>query len=134
MPPEFISQGGDSSDTGLLKEIYSETGTSIEFVPVSVYNSTEEYYYIDMGENSPVKAGDFVVRPDSTERYQIGTTDTLQGVYNINKGYAVFKLIDVLKSNEEYCTIRKGMSYGLSVYDHIVLDATTVEEGALIYR
>ena len=134
VPPEFISQGGDSSDTGLLKEIYSETGTSIEFVPVSVYNSTEEYYYIDMGENSPVKAGDFVVRPDSTERYQIGTTDTLQGVYNINKGYAVFKLIDVLKSNEEYCTIRKGMSYGLSVYDHIVLDATTVEEGALIYR
>ena len=44
-------------------------------------------------------------------------------VYNINKGYAVFKRIEKLSGNGEYFTIAKGTDYGLSVYDHIVLDA-----------
>ena len=134
IPVDYITQGGDSSDMGFMKEVSRENGVSAEFVPAEIYNSTEEYYYVDMGEKSPFQAGMVLIKPDSDDRYQIGPTDSLEGVYNINKGYAVFKLIDVLKSNEEYCTIRKGMSYGLSVYDHIVLDATTVEEGALIYR
>jgi len=134
LPVEYITQGGDSSDTGFMKAVYTENGPSVEFVPVTVYNSTDEYYYIEMGEKSPFKAGDFIVKPDSDDRYQIGASDSLQGVYNINKGYAVFKLIEILKSNEEYYTVRKGMSYGLSVYDHIVLDADTVYEGQLIYQ
>ena len=87
-----------------------------------------------MGENSPFTAGDYVVKPDTQERYQIGPSDSLQGVYNINKGYTIFKLIEILNSNDEYYTIRKSMSYGLSVYDHIVLDAGTVYEGQLIYQ
>jgi len=74
------------------------------------------------------------VKPDSQERYQVGASASLQGVYNINKGYAVFKQIEILKSNEEYYTIRKGTDYGLSVYDHIVLNAETVQEGQLIYQ
>ena len=134
VPVDYIAQGGDSSDTGFLKEVYSENGTSIEFTPVTIYNSTDEYYYIDMGENSPFTAGDYVVKPDTQERYQIGPSDSLQGVYNINKGYTIFKLIEILNSNDEYYTIRKSMSYGLSVYDHIVLDAGTVYEGQLIYQ
>ena len=67
-------------------------------------------------------------------RFQISASASLQGVYNINKGYAVFKQIEVLASNDEYYTIRKGVSYGLAVYDHIVLDASTVEEGKQIYQ
>lgn len=134
VPTEYMTQGGDSSDTGFMKEVSLESGISAEFVPVTIYNSTDEYYYIDMGENSPLQAGNVIIKPDSDERYQIGASDSLQGVYNINKGYAVFKLIEILNSNGEYCTIRKGMGYGLSVYDHIVLDANTVSEGDLIYQ
>lgn len=134
VPLEYLTQGGDSSTSGFMKEIYSENGTFAEFVPTTIYYSTDEYYYIDMSENSPLKAGDYLIRPDSQERYQLGSSASLQGVYNINKGYAVFKQIEILKSNDEYYTIRKGTSYGLSVYDHIVLDASTVYEGELIYQ
>lgn len=134
VPTEYMIQGGDSSQTGFMKEVYSESGTSAEFVPATIYYSTEEQYYIDMSENSPLKAGDYVIKPDSQERYQIGPSASLQGVYNINKGYAVFKQIEILKSNEEYYTVKKGTSYGLSVYDHIVLNAETVYEGELIYQ
>ena len=62
-------------------------------------------------------------------------TQTVQGVYNINRGYAVFRRIEILSSNDEYYTIKKGTDYGLSVYDHIVLDANAVTgNGMIIYH
>ncbi len=134
IPLEYMVQGGDSSDTGFMKEVYSESGTTADFVPVSIYYATDEYYYIEKGEDAPLQSGDYVVKPDSQDRYQIGQSATLEGVYNINKGYAVFKQIEIIKSNDEYYSIKKGTSYGLSVYDHIVLDANTVYEGQLIYQ
>ncbi|MDD3252283.1 MAG: HlyD family efflux transporter periplasmic adaptor subunit [Lachnospiraceae bacterium] len=134
IPLDYMAQGGDSSNTGFMKEVYSETGTTAEFVPATIYFSTDEYYYVDMGDQAPFKAGDYIVKPNSQDRFQIGNSASLQGVYNINKGYAVFKQIEILKSNDEYYTIKKGTRYGLSVYDHIVLDANTVYEGELIYQ
>ena len=86
-------------------------------------------------DNSEFRAGDYIVKADSQERYQIGATAALQGVYNINRGYTVFKRIEILSSNDEYYTIKKGSDYGLSVYDHIVLDAAAVgQEGTIIYQ
>lgn len=134
VPLEYMTQGGDTSNTGFMKEVSQEGKTTLEFVPATIYYSTDEYYYIDAGEKSPLRSGDYVVKPDSGDRYQIGSSASLQGVYNINKGYAIFKQIEILKSNDEYHTIKKGMRYGLSVYDHIVLDANTVYEGKLIYQ
>lgn len=134
VPMDYLTQGGDSSETGFNKEVYSESGTSIVFVPATIYYSEGDNYYIEMGGENGFNAGDYIVKPDSTDRYQIGASASLQGVYNINKGYAVFKQIDVLASNDEYYTIKKNMTYGLAVYDHIVLDASTVSEGELIYQ
>ena len=38
-------------------------------------------------------------------------------------------------ANEEYYTVKEGTSYGLSVYDHIVLDASSVAgNGVVIYQ
>ncbi|MEY8352155.1 HlyD family efflux transporter periplasmic adaptor subunit [Lachnospiraceae bacterium 54-53] len=134
VPEDYMTQGGDSTETGFHKEVYSESGTSVVFVPTEIYYSEGGNYYIEMGKEDGFKAGDYILKPDSTERYQIGTSASLQGVYNINKGYAVFKQIDVLASNDEYYTVKKNMAYGLAVYDHIVLDAASVNEGELIYQ
>jgi len=134
IPLEYMAHGGNSSDPGFMKEVYTDGKVSVEFVPATIYFSTDEYYYVDMSENSPLKTGDYIIKQDSNLRYQIGSSASLQGVYNINKGYTVFKQIDILKSNDEYYTIRKGTSYGLSVYDRIVLIADTVYEGQLIYQ
>lgn len=134
IPVDYMAQGGDSTDAGFNKEVYDENGTSVVFVPATIYYSDGEYYYVDMDEEGGFKAGDYVVRPQSQDRYQIGRTASLKGVYNINKGYTIFKQIDVLDSNDEFYSVRKNMSYGLSVYDHIVLDASMVEEGQLLYQ
>lgn len=129
-----MTQGGDSTETGFNREIYLASGITVEFVPTEIYYSQDGNYYIEIGGENGFNQGDYIVKPDSADRYQIGVSASLQGVYNINKGYAVFKQIDVLVSNDEYYTVKKNMTYGLSVYDHIVLDAKTVTEGELIYQ
>ncbi len=65
---------------------------------------------MDKSDSGPFKSGDYIVKPDSSERYQIGPVATLKGVYNINKGYAVFRLISELTNNGEYYIIEKGQN------------------------
>ena len=137
IPVDFIAAGGDGdvTQTGFYREVYSDSGeASIVFTPAEIYYATDEYYYVNSGEEGEFKNGDYIVKQDSSERYQIGATAPLEGVYNINKGYAVFKRIEKLSGNGEYFTIAKGTDYGLSVYDHIVLDASMVNEGMIIYE
>lgn len=134
IPTEYMTQGGDSTDSGFNKEVYTESGTSVVFVPTTIYYSDDNFYYVEMDDKNGFKAGDYVVKPSSPDRFQIGQTASLKGVYSINKGYTVFKQIDILDSNNEFYTIRRNTAYGLSVYDHIVLDASLVEEGQLLYQ
>lgn len=134
IPKNYLVQGGDSSDSGFNKETYDANGTSVVFVPTELYSEDKEFCYIEADEDGEFKAGDVIVRPESSDRYQIGRTSSLKGVYNINKGYTVFKQIEILDSNSEYYTIKKGLNYGLSVYDHIVLDASTVGDDQLLYK
>ena len=44
-------------------------------------------------------------------------------VFNINKGYADFKEIQILKQNDEYALIKSNTTYGLSAYDYIGAEA-----------
>ena len=95
------------------------------------YYETDDYYYVDSEE---VSQGDLVLMPNSQNTYEIGTDKgSLIGVYNINKGYADFKQIQILNQNEEYSIIQSNTKYGLIAYDHIVLDAESVNEDEFIY-
>lgn len=131
IPIEYFMLGGDSSNLGLLVESTDEDRKTItEFVTPTIYYETETHYYID---SEDVSAGDRIRKADSSETYTIGTdTAALKGVYNINKGYAVFKQIDILYQNQEYAIIKTGTTYGISLYDHIALDSTKVNENELV--
>ncbi|MCR5271702.1 MAG: hypothetical protein K6E13_01765 [Lachnospiraceae bacterium] len=130
VPIECFTEGGDSSDLGLIIETTDEEGNKENtFVTPTIYYETEDCYYID-GED--VSKGDVVVIADSSNTYTIGDTDQLKGVYNINKGYAVFKQIEIIYQNSEYTIIRSGTDYGVSLYDHIALDSSTIVENAIV--
>ena len=78
--------------------------------------------------------GDYIGEADSgVEQYRIGATESLTGVYNVNQGYAVFRLIDVIYQNDDYYIVRTGTSYGITLYDHIVLNASAVNEDDIIF-
>ena len=126
VPIAYFLQGDDSSNLGCL--VKKDSGT--EFVSPTIYYSDDTYYYID---SEDVQKGDILQKPDSNEQYTIGTdVASLNGVYNVNKGYAVFKQIDVIYQNEEYSILKTGTTYGLSLYDHIALDGSKVTENQLI--
>ena len=42
--------------------------------------------------------------------------------------------MEILQQNEEYAIIRSNTVYGLSVYDHIVLDAQTVDVNEMVFE
>ncbi len=132
IPAEYLTKGGNTGADGFIREVYLEDGTvSTEFVEATIYNSTETEYYV---EESVFNIGDYIIRPDSNEKYPISKQAALIGVYNINKGYADFKQITILYQNEEYAIVKSNTEYGLSVYDHIVLKGDTVNENDFIYN
>lgn len=131
IPSDYFMKGGDSSAEGLLVERTDKNGkAATEFISPTIYYKTEDYCYID---SEKITAGEQLIKPDSNETYTVGSdTAALKGVYNVNKGYAVFKQIDILYQSEEYSIVKTGTSYGISLYDHIALDSTKVNENELI--
>ena len=97
----------------------------------TIYEATETEYYLD---DTVLRAGNYLVKPESTEKHAVSKTGSLIGVYNINKGYADFKQVTVLYQNDEYSIVKSNTVYGLNVYDFIVLDASTVNENEFIYE
>ncbi|MDD3338205.1 MAG: HlyD family efflux transporter periplasmic adaptor subunit [Lachnospiraceae bacterium] len=131
IPEEFATQGGDSSNTGFLREFKDKSGnTTSEFLTTTIYENKDGKYYVEM---SDFEKGDVILKSDSSDRYIIGETDTLEGVYSMNRGYAVFRKVAIIDKNEEYCIVEKGTSFGIAQFDHIVLDSSTVKEQEVIY-
>ena len=132
VPKEYVTQGGNSNNSGVLLETYDENGNATtKFVETNIYDETETEYYLD---DSVLRAGNYLLKPDSTDKYAVSKTGSLIGVYNINKGYADFKQVSILYQNDEYSIVKSNTSYGLNVYDYIVLDAATVYDNEFIYE
>ena len=134
IPKSYQAKGGDSVEEGFYREIYTNGELTMEVVNPEIFYEADDMLYVDAAEDAVLKAGDVLIMPGSEERFTVGPTASLEGVYNINKGYAVFKQISIIEDNEEYVTVRKGTRYGLSVYDHILLDGSTGKEGAQVYQ
>lgn len=130
IPLDYLAKG--DSGTVFYLETYDENGTPVtQNVEARIYQESENFYYVD---TSSFQVGDTLIKPESTERYKIGITAPLKGVYSVNQGYTVFRQIETISENEEYYIIKTGTSYGLSLYDHIILNSKTVEENQVIYQ
>lgn len=132
IPLDYITYGSNLEEPGFIRESYMEDGSlSSEFVPATIYNSNDEDYYVDQ---SVFKVGDYIIKPETGDRYPISKQANLIGVYNINKGYADFKQITILNENDEYAIVKSNTEYGLNAYDHIVLNGESVSENDFIYE
>ncbi len=151
IPSTFASSNDKSWEEGFFVADKNKDGENItNFVTPTIYARVENTPDMPVGkekkEGEPVKTtytyyvdksvfkeGDAIVSPDSHEKYIIGDSAVLEGVYCINQGYAVFRRIEILDQNEEYAIVSKETSYGLSRYDHIVKNADKVKEEDILY-
>ena len=135
IPEEYVTVNEDTpNEVFLIRETFLADGSSTTSnVTASVYSHDRESgcYLINPGL---LEAGDFVIMPGSTRKFQVteDTEKTIQGVYNINKGYAVFRQVNIIDENEEFCIADPGNIYSLSAHDRIVLDASKVKEDDII--
>lgn len=132
IPEDYVISGGSNGRGTIVRQCYLEDGTiSSESLEIDLYNFDDESkeYYLD---SSILNAGDILYKMDSQETFTVSKRATLIGVYNINRGYADFKQINILYQNEEYAIVKSNTRYGLSVYDYIVQDASTVKDDQFI--
>lgn len=125
VPRSYLTIDGE-----LLVEVYGEDGSvTVEKTTPVTYGSDPENCYLPGDE---FRAGQFIVVEDSNERFQLAQTEQLPGVYNVNKGYTMFRKIKILEENAEYYIISTQES-NVQLYDHIILDTGLVTEGQIIY-
>ncbi len=129
VPEDYLTQGGNSQGNGVLVQ----TKDNARFQDTEVfYRDTETgMIYLDPLDFSEDTV---LIKPDSKETWPLKKTAKLKGVYNINKGYAVFKQIQILCESEEYYIVETGSDYGLSNYDHIALNGEDVKENDVVFQ
>ena len=134
IPSDYVITNSDSTkEITLLRETFDSDGSSkTEYKTATVYDKEDDYYVVSP---SLFKEGDFVLMPDTTKRYEITDDDklTIQGVYNINKGYAVFREVTVIDQNEEFCIVEPSNPYGLAAHDFIALDASSIAPDEILH-
>ncbi|MDD3279589.1 MAG: HlyD family efflux transporter periplasmic adaptor subunit [Lachnospiraceae bacterium] len=130
--PETLQTTNDSNTVGFRREVKDQDGkTTTEFISATLYaettdeNTGELKYYID---TSLFQDGDILVNPETNIRYTVGETASLDGVYCINKGYAVFRKIAIVDQNAEFCIVDSNTSFGIAQYDYIAQDGSSVKE------
>ena len=133
VPEEYLTSGGSSSASGVMVQ---KRGNPV-FQAASTYAVTRvdeegkevQDYYL---RASDFDQGTVLMRTESSETFTLSKKETLKGVYNINKGYAVFKLVDILCESDEYYIVKDGDPNSLYNYDHIAQDGSTVEDEEVV--
>lgn len=126
IPADYLQTEEESSESGF----YSVDNDETVFIKPVIYAQNKEYCYVDCAD---IAEGTVLKKPSSDETYTIGETEALKGVYNINKGYAMFRLIDILYEYGDYCIVSDKTDYGVTLYDHIILNGSSVKENDIIY-
>ena len=126
IPKDFVQQGS-RNQLGVMLEIYTENNEkSVQFVATTTYGETEDKYYVD---DSVLRAGEIIDKPNSADQFEIGEQVELIGVYYINRGYPDFRQVNILYQNEEYAIVSPNSFNGLQEYDYIVLHADSIRRG-----
>lgn len=130
VPLEYLTQGGNSSEKGVLRKNKDKDGEEqVEFITTTIYYTENNMAYLDP---MVLSEGDVLLKPESTLTYVVGDQKNLAGVFNINKGYAIFKQIKILCESDDYYIVEAGNDYGLANYDHIALNSKHVKENDVI--
>lgn len=127
IPLSYLTIGGDKNSNGVL---IKESTTNTTFQEVDIFHKDENYIYVSLDE---INLNTVLIKQDTNENYLIADTETLSGVYNVTRGYAIFKYVNILNKSDEYYIVEDGAYQSITNYDYIALNGLSVEEGDLIY-
>ena len=133
IPEEYVIPNPDNSnEITFLRESYRSNGEAVvSYISAPVYAKQDGGYLVD---TDLFNEGDFIQMSGTTKKHKIVEENlfTIQGVYNINQGYAQFRQVTVIDSNEEFCIVEPFNVYGLAAHDYIVQNASEVTADEII--
>ena len=131
IPEEYLTLGEGGSGNGLLFYSAAEaSGGAVKNKNITVYVREEGLVYFTSDE---FQIGDSILKNDSSETYILREIVSLEGVYNINRGYAIFRRIQKLAESDNYYLIVPDTSYGISNYDYIALEGNLLIEDTIVF-
>ena len=142
VPKDYVN----TSKSSPYMMVYTDNG-SLSKRTVSIIKSTEDDFIIS---GSDLESGDeLYYKPDediaidtsqnnnaatSNLRYRLYNTVKLKGVYNIDRGYTVFKPIEIIyTTGDGYYIIDKQAPFTVKEYERISMNAAEYEEGDFVY-
>ncbi|MCL2864305.1 MAG: hypothetical protein FWE25_02065 [Lachnospiraceae bacterium] len=129
VPPEFITTQEQSITNGVY--IQNSDGSQT-FQALRLYNRiSDEQIFLNPNE---IESGTTLMIPTTGETFTLGEIRTLQGVFNINQGYAIFRLVNILSENDEFYLIEEGGSFGIFNFDFIAQNGDSVDDGEVVIR
>lgn len=140
IPEEYLTQGGAGTESGVFIEKKNKKGEILyEFQPIEIFSKNTEKGLLYV-KTDQFEKGDVIMLPESGEssdessrtKYTLDKTMPLPGVYNVNKGYAEFKEVNILCESDEYYIVKEGSTYGLSNYDFIALDGSEIQDNEIV--
>ena len=136
IPERFLMQGGgESEELGVSLEYFDAELGEIrpDFRPVTPLFKENGYYYVavdGLDSDQYINYAGLTGEPERAMLYSFITS--MEGVYNMNNGYAVFRRIQRITDVEDYVLVRDGLGGGVALYDHIVLDVSAVSNDIIL--
>lgn len=134
IPIQYLVQDNRSYQSGFYCERRNENGEIIaDFRTTGIYYQDDNYFYVSTDD---FEFGDYIGKVNAgnnDERFRIGATGQLYGVYNVNKGYSQFEIVKILHKNSDYCIVQENLNYSVALYDNVVLDGSSVTENQIVY-
>lgn len=136
IPERFLMQGGgESEELGVSMEYFDAESGEIrpDFRPVTPLFKENGYYYVaveELDSDQYINSAGLTGEPERAMLYSFITS--MEGVYNMNNGYAVFRRIQRITDVEDYVLVRDGLDGGVVLYDHIVLDVSAVSNDIIL--
>lgn len=136
IPERFIMPGGGEDDEiGVSVEVFDAESGEIrpDFQSLTPLYYENGYYYVaveDIDSDLYINSAGLTSEPERAMLYSFLTS--LEGVYNMNNGYAVFRRIERITDVEDYVLVRAGLAGGVALYDHIVLDVSAVSKDVIL--
>ncbi len=136
IPERFVMYGGGEEDTlGVSLERYDAESGEVkpDFFEITPLFYENGYYYVaeeDMDSGQYINSINPNGEPERAMLYSFITG--MEGVYNMNKGYAAFRRIERITDIEDYVLVTSGQAGGPALYDHIVLDVSAVTKDIIL--
>ena len=130
IPKDYVDSSGDT----ITVKIHTQNDKGeIQIKPktLEVYDETDDYYMVSVND---LPEGTNIIQADTGNLYTVSDTVPVNGVYNINRGYARFNEVTILTKNDDFSIISPNDRYGLVEYDHIVLNGDLVEDEEIVYQ